>query len=78
MKPLKAKLTALGERHIRQNGGKMAEKWRRTEDFYDNPELKDEKGNQNWGQIGFIWNKVTWRLKIGEMRQFPQRLTNVG
>jgi hypothetical protein len=35
VKPLKAKLTALGKRHIRQNGGKMAEKWRRVEDIYD-------------------------------------------
>jgi hypothetical protein len=31
----------------------MAEKWRMTEDFYDNSELRDEKGNQNWRQAGF-------------------------
>ena len=36
----------------------MAEKWRRTEDFYDNSDLKDEKGNQNWGRIGFLRCKV--------------------
>jgi hypothetical protein len=70
VKPLKAKLTALGERHIRQNGGEMAEKWRRTEDFYDNPELKDEKGNQNWGQIGFLLNKFNGRLNVIEMGEF--------
>ena len=66
MKPLKAKLTALGERHIRQNGGKMAEKWRRTEDFYDNSELKDEKGNQNWGRIGFLRCKVICGSEVAE------------
>ena len=70
MKPLKAKLTALGVRHIRQNGGKIAEKWRRTEDFYDNSELRDEKGNKNLSQTVFLWNKVIWRLKIGEMGQY--------
>ncbi len=70
MRPLRAKLTALGERYIRQNGGKMAEKWRRTEDFYDNSELKDEKGNQNWSQTGFLWNKVIWRLNVIEMGEF--------
>ncbi|CAB1077826.1 hypothetical protein D1AOALGA4SA_5604 [Olavius algarvensis Delta 1 endosymbiont] len=48
----------------------MAEKWRRTEDFYDHSELKDEKGNQNWGQIGFLWNKVNCRLKAVEMGQY--------
>jgi hypothetical protein len=36
----------------------MAEKWRMTEDFYDNSELKDEKGNQNWSRIGFLLCKV--------------------
>jgi hypothetical protein len=36
----------------------MAEKWRRTEDFYDYSELKDEKGNQNWSQTGFLRCKV--------------------
>jgi hypothetical protein len=39
IKPFKANLIALGERHIPQNGAKMAEKWGRTEDFYDNSEL---------------------------------------
>ena len=69
MKPLKAKLTALGERHIRQNGGKMAEKWRRTEDFYDYSGLKDERGNQNLGRIGFLLNKLNWRLNVIEMEE---------
>ena len=70
MKPLKAKLTALGERHIRQNGGKMTEKWRRTEDFYDYSELKDERGNQNLSQIGFLLNKFNGRLNVIEMGEF--------
>jgi len=70
VKPLKAKLTALGERHIRQNGGKMAEKWRRTEDFYDYSELKDERGNQNLSQIGFLLNKFNGRLNVIEMGEF--------
>ena len=70
MKPLKAKLTALGERHIRQNGGEMAEKWRRTEDFYDYSELKDERGNQNLSQIGFLLNKFNGRLNVIEMGEF--------
>jgi hypothetical protein len=54
---LNAKITALGGGHTRQHGGIMTEKWRRTEDFYDNSELKDEKGNQNRGQIGFFGTK---------------------
>ena len=70
MKPLKAKLTALGKRHIRQNGGKMAEKWRRAEDFYDYSELKDERGNQNLSQIGFLLNKFNGRLNVIEMGEF--------
>ena len=70
MKPLKAKLTALGERHIRQNGGKMAEKWRRTEDFYYYSELKDERGNQNLSRIGFLLNKFNGRLNVIEMGEF--------
>ena len=70
MKPLKAKLTALGERHIRQNGGKTAEKWRGTEDFYDNSELKDEKGNQNLSRIGFLLNKFNGRLNDVEIGKF--------
>ena len=70
MKPLKAKLTALGERHIRQSGGKMAEKWRRTEDFYDYSELKDERGNQNLSRIGFLLNKFNGRLNVIEMGEF--------
>jgi hypothetical protein len=70
VKPLKAKLTALGERHIRQNGGKMAEKWRRTEDFYDYSELKDERGNQNLSRIGFLLNKFNGRLNFIEMGEF--------
>jgi len=70
MKPLKAKLTALGKRHIRQNGGKMAEKWRRTEDFYDYSELKDERGNQNLSRIGFLLNKFNGRLNFIEMGEF--------
>jgi hypothetical protein len=70
VKPLKAKLTALGERHIRQSGGKMAEKWRRTEDFYDYSELKDERGNQNLSRIGFLLNKFNGRLNFIEMGEF--------
>ena len=70
MKPLKAKLTALGERHICQNGGEMAEKWRRTEDFYDYSELKDERGNQNLSRIGFLLNKFNGRLNVIEMGEF--------
>jgi hypothetical protein len=42
------------------------EKWRRTEDFYDNSELKDEKGNQNWSQTGFILCKVIRGSKVAE------------
>jgi len=44
----------------------MAEKWRRTEDFYDNSELKDEKGNQNWSQTGFLRCKVIRKLEVAE------------
>jgi hypothetical protein len=70
VKPLKAKLTALGERHIRQNGGEMAEKWRRTEDFYDYSELNDERGNQNLSRIGFLLKKFNGRLNVIEMGEF--------
>jgi len=62
MRPLKAKLTALGERYIRQNGGKMAEKWRRTGRFLWFFGVQDEQGNQNLGWIGFLLNKVNWKL----------------
>jgi hypothetical protein len=44
----------------------MAEKWRRTEDFYDNSELKDEKGNQNWSQTGFLLCKVIRGWEVAE------------
>jgi hypothetical protein len=44
----------------------MAEKWRRTEDFYDNSDLKDEKGNLNWGRIGFLRCKVIRKLEVAE------------
>jgi hypothetical protein len=50
----------------RKNGGEMAEDQR----FFDNSELKDEKGNQNWGRIGFIWNKVNCRFMVVEMGQY--------
>jgi hypothetical protein len=66
VKPLKAKLTALGERHIRQSGGKMAEKWRRTEDFYDYSELKDERRKQNRDQTGFLRCKVICGSEVAE------------
>ena len=44
----------------------MAEKWRRTEDFYDNSELEDEKENQNWSQTGFLRCKVIRKLEVAE------------
>jgi hypothetical protein len=66
VKPLKAKLTAFGERHIRQSGGKMAEKWRRTEDFYDYSELKDERRKQNRDQTGFLRCKVICGSEVAE------------
>ncbi len=54
----------------RKNGGEMAEKWRRTEDFYDYSELKDERGNQNLSRIGFLLNKFNGRLNVIEMGEF--------
>jgi hypothetical protein len=44
----------------------MAEKWRRTEDFYDYSGLKDERGNQNRGQTGFLLCKVFRGWEVAE------------
>jgi hypothetical protein len=44
----------------------MAEKWRRTEDFYDYSELKDERRKQNRDQTGFLRCKVICGSEVAE------------
>jgi hypothetical protein len=43
----------------------MAAEWRRTKDFYDNSELKDEK-EKNWSQTSFLLCKVIRGWEVAE------------